>query len=119
MSERNTLDDSEKISIVGIGCRFPGGVTDTDSFWELLCNEEPAIKSIPKDRGWDAGQYVVAGGAPGTSITDRAGWVDGVDRFDPQCFQISPKEAAEMDPQVRVARKKLFMTSYFLRSNVL
>ena len=88
----STAANDENISIVGIGCRFPGGVTDTDSFWELLCGQEPAIKPIPKDRGWDPANYVVA--------TDRAGWVDGVDRFDPQCFQISPKEAAEMDPQV-------------------
>jgi acyl transferase domain-containing protein len=92
----------EKISIVGIGCRFPGGVTDTESFWDLLCSKETAICPLPKDRGWASSEYVTGGGQPGTAITDHAGWIDGVEQFDSQFFSISPKEAAEMDPQQRL-----------------
>ena len=82
---------SDKVSVVGIGCRFPGGVNDTESFWRLLCSKESAIRSLPEKRGWESREYVAGGGQPGTAITDRAGWVDGVDEFDPQFFQISPK----------------------------
>lgn len=96
------MDQQDGISICGLGLRFPGGVETKEAFWELLCGATPAIRPVPESRGWTASQYVSAEGKPGCSITDRAGWVEGVDRFDPQAFKISPKEAAEMDPQQRL-----------------
>jgi phthiocerol/phenolphthiocerol synthesis type-I polyketide synthase C len=91
-----------KISIAGIGCRFPGGSDDCDSFWELLSNRSTAIKSIPGDRGWTADDYLDADSGVGKTVTTNAGWLDAVDAFDPAVFKISPKEADEMDPQQRL-----------------
>jgi len=97
-----TTNNLHDIAIIGMGLRFPGAVETKEAFWELLCGTSPAIRPVPESRGWTANQYVSAEGKPGCTVTDRAGWVDGVDRFDPQAFKISPKEAAEMDPQQRL-----------------
>lgn len=91
----------EPLAIVGIGCRMPGGVTDTESFWNLLVEEKSGIREVPEDR-WDIDRYYHPDAAvPKKMITKWGGFVDGVDQFDPQFFGISPREALRMDPQQR------------------
>ncbi|AGL16001.1 type I polyketide synthase [Actinoplanes sp. N902-109] len=90
----------EPIAIVGMGCRFPGGVRNPEDLWELLTTETDAISPLPRDRGWDLGDpdHPEAGGPPvqtGGFIYDAAG-------FDSGFFGISPREALTMDPQQRV-----------------
>ena len=43
---------SEPIAVIGLGCRFPGGVTDPESYWQLLHQGRDAICDVPADR-WD------------------------------------------------------------------
>nr|AOG74797.1 polyketide synthase [Byssovorax cruenta] len=92
----------EPIAIVGIGCRFPGGVRDLDSFWRLLEQEVDAIGEVPKDR-WDIDAYYNPDpDAPGKMTTRWGGFLERVDQFDPVFFEISPREAVSLDPQQRL-----------------
>jgi acyl transferase domain-containing protein/SAM-dependent methyltransferase/acyl carrier protein len=92
----------EGIAIVGIGCRFPGGVSDTESFWKLLEEGRDAVSEIPADR-WNVERFYDAEpGLAGKIITRRAGFIEGIDQFDPQFFGISPREAPYIDPQQRL-----------------
>ncbi len=94
--------ESEPIAVVGIGCRYPGGVVDTASFWQLLRGGLDAVTEVPPDR-WDADAFHDPDpNAPGKSVSRWGGFIPGVDRFDAQFFGISPREAASMDPQQRL-----------------
>ncbi|HET7505624.1 MAG TPA: beta-ketoacyl synthase N-terminal-like domain-containing protein [Kofleriaceae bacterium] len=93
---------SEPIAIVGIGCRFPGGVTDAESYWRLLAAGSDAISEVPRDR-WDVD--ALYGGAdvqPGKTTTRWGGFLEHIDEFDCGFFGISPREAIAMDPQQRL-----------------
>ena len=92
----------EPIAIIGAGLRFPGGVVDEASFWELLSTGKDAITEIPRER-WDWRSYFDANpDAAGAMCTRHGGFLDEVDRFDASFFGISPREAAGMDPQHRL-----------------
>ena len=93
----------EPIAIVGMGCRFPGGVRSPQDLWELLAGGVDAISGFPQDRGWDLEELLGAGpGTEGTSHVRAGGFVDGAGEFDPGFFGISPREAVAMDPQQRM-----------------
>ncbi len=93
---------SEPIAIVGMGCRFPGRVKDPESFWQLLKNGVDSITEIPGER-WDIKDYYDPDpDVPGKMYTRYGGFLEEVDRFDPQFFGISPREATAMDPQQRL-----------------
>lgn len=93
---------SEPIAIVGIGCRYPGGIDGPASFWELLRRGGDAISEVPSHR-WDIDAFFDADpDAPGKMTTRWGGFLDGVDKFDARFFGISPKEASRLDPQQRL-----------------
>ena len=92
----------EPIAIVGMGCRYPGGVTSPDSFWRLLASGVDAVTEVPADR-WDISRWYDADRAsPGKMSTRWGGFLDRIDQFDAQFFGISPREAAMLDPQHRI-----------------
>ena len=93
----------EPIAIIGIGCRFPGGADDPDSFWRLLRDGVDAIREVPPDR-WpiDALLRSRPRRAGEAWPTRYGGFLDDVDRFDARFFRISPREAIAMDPQQRL-----------------
>ncbi|WNM49183.1 SDR family NAD(P)-dependent oxidoreductase [Kitasatospora sp. CM 4170] len=84
--------DDEAIAIVGMACRFPGGVTTPEALWQLLVTDGDVVSGLPTDRGWDLD--AVSG--------QQGGFLQDVDRFDPAFFGISPREALAMDPQQRL-----------------
>ena len=93
---------AEPVAIVGMGCRFPGGVTDADSYWRLLSRGMDGIVEIPPDR-WDVDAfYDPDPDAPGKMYVRRGGFIDKVREFDPLFFHVSPQEATSMDPQQRM-----------------
>jgi acyl transferase domain-containing protein/acyl carrier protein len=92
----------DRIAIIGIGCRFPGGIDHPDALWKLLVEGREAVCDVPPDR-WNIERFYDAEpGIVGKSIARRGGFVDGIDQFDQQFFGISPREAPYVDPQHRL-----------------
>jgi acyl transferase domain-containing protein len=96
-------DATDAIAIVGIGCRFPGGVTSPAMFWRLLLEEREVVGDVPASRWPVEAYYDPDAGAPGKTVSRRGGFLDDVAGFDAGFFGISPREAADMDPQQRLA----------------
>ena len=88
------------IAIIGIGCRFPGG-RNPKTFWEFLSKGGDAISEIPLER-WNNQQFYDPIGTTGTINTRWGGFLDKIDQFEPEFFQISPREAEHLDPQQRL-----------------
>ncbi|MDG4533643.1 SDR family NAD(P)-dependent oxidoreductase [Streptomyces sp. AV19] len=110
---RSVVGTDEPIALVGMACRFPGGVRSPEEFWELLAAGRDAVSSSPADRGWDAARLSASPPVESDPSTDPEGCrrlssvcmggflYDAAD-FDAGFFGISPREALAMDPQQRL-----------------
>ncbi|MDP2290715.1 MAG: polyketide synthase, partial [Actinomycetota bacterium] len=92
----------EPIAIIGMSCRFPGGATSPEAYWDLLCERRDAVSEYPAERRAMAEAGGVDLGMLDDGTTWYGGFLDDIDQFDPQFFGISPREAATMDPQQRL-----------------
>ncbi|MER7336191.1 beta-ketoacyl synthase N-terminal-like domain-containing protein, partial [Micromonospora sp. NPDC000119] len=86
------LEAIEPLAIVGMACRFPGGVDSPEDLWRVVVEGRDVIGDFPADRGWEVeGSFARVGG-----------FLDSVGDFDAELFGISPREALAMDPQQRL-----------------
>ncbi|MFF5961586.1 type I polyketide synthase, partial [Streptomyces luteogriseus] len=92
-NQQLTAASSEPVAIVGIGCRYPGGVNDAEGLWRLVSEGRDAMSGFPTDRGWE--NWDVPTARTGAFLYDAG-------NFDPAFFRISPREAMAMDPQQRL-----------------
>ncbi|AOR29814.1 hypothetical protein BFF78_00775 [Streptomyces fodineus] len=96
--------EAEPLAIVGMSCRYPGGVNSPEELWELVAAGRDAMSALPTDRGWDL-ERLLTGSDPdrlGTVSTDKGGFIEGAGDFDADFFGISPREALAIDPAQRL-----------------
>ena len=90
------------IAIIGIGCRFPGGASGPQKFWNLLVNGVDAITEAPATRTGFHDLFDPDSRKPGRLYSRWGGFIEGVENFDADFFGISPREASHIDPQHRL-----------------
>lgn len=94
---------AEPIAVIGMSCRFAGGADSPEALWRLLIEETDAIADAPPPGRWPGNHLGSDRAAAGKTVSVAGGYLADVAGFDADFFGITPREAADMDPQQRLA----------------
>ncbi|MFD7845658.1 beta-ketoacyl synthase N-terminal-like domain-containing protein [Nocardia sp. NPDC059764] len=93
----------EPIAIIGMSCRYPGGIESPRELWDAVVDGRDLITDWPVDRGWDRLIRKGAGPVDFAKVRSRSGgFLSAPGDFDAEFFGIGPREALAMDPQQRL-----------------
>ncbi|MGW4367102.1 beta-ketoacyl synthase N-terminal-like domain-containing protein [Nocardia takedensis] len=92
----------DPVAVIGMGCRFPGGASGIEQFWDLLVSGGSGVGVVPAERWSVEDLFDTDPATAGRTYSRHGGFVAGVDEFDASLFGVSPREAAGMDPQHRL-----------------
>jgi|GEM_PF-1407354 len=100
-TDPSTRNETEPIAIIGVAGRFPGAA-DIEKFWANLTDGKSTITEVPQSR-WNWRHY---GDFTASELHNEVcrwgGFIDDVEMFDADFFNISPREAKHMDPRQRI-----------------
>jgi phthiocerol/phenolphthiocerol synthesis type-I polyketide synthase B len=100
--EPHRVQSDEPIAVIGLGCRFPGGISGPEEFWQFMVDGRNAITEVPPDRWAPFDDGTPETTAALARTTRFGGYMDDIDAFDAEFFDISSREAVKMDPQQRM-----------------
>ena len=92
----------EPLAVIGIGCRFPGGIDSPTAYWDALLRGLNAICDVPDDRWKHERFHDTNSEKVGFIRNAKGGFIKGVDQFDAEFFGYFPTEAQRLDPQQRL-----------------
>ncbi|KAF3806818.1 Prosolanapyrone synthase [Colletotrichum gloeosporioides] len=106
---QHNRDPHEPVAIIGMGCRWPGGVHDTSQFWEFLRDKTNGWKEFDGPRFSTQGFHHPSPDRPG-SISMKGAFLAKEDArlFDHAFFGMTGLEVETMDP----SQRKLLEVSY-------
>ncbi|WP_244375586.1 type I polyketide synthase [Streptomyces ficellus] len=96
------VESGEPVAIVGMACRFPGGIRTPEDLWRLLTAGGNVVSGTPDDRNWNLDELTVQGPDGTDTLRTFGAFLDDATDFDADFFGISPREAVAMDPQHRL-----------------
>ncbi|MGA8529306.1 MAG: type I polyketide synthase, partial [Acidobacteriaceae bacterium] len=101
MKSAKTENGKEPIAIIGIGCRYPGAA-NVQELWQNLMAGKDSIGPYPGGRFPGVDRAYASAGKPGCVGTNEGGFLQEIDAFDSQFFELSPRETVYVDPQHRL-----------------
>ncbi|WP_234543799.1 type I polyketide synthase [Streptomyces shenzhenensis] len=103
LAEAERSRGQDPVVVIGMGCRWPGGIDTPEALWRALVEEQDCLSPFPAGRGWDvAGLYDPEPGIPGRCSVREGGFLTDAGSFDAEFFGYSPEESAGTDPQQRL-----------------